>query len=394
MDGIRQRQSGPPVSDRRIAVAELSLASPTLRILRRIRWLGGSGLLVSAYLVREHYEAAHASMCDITRFLSCSRVNQSEYAILFGVPVAVWGLLWNGTVVTVAFQADTLIRRDILKEDGLLKSLLLFLFSWSVMGALSVVYFITAEFLLHAMCIFCTLTHILIVAILYHARRLHKAARIPLTPYEHASRLRWWLIGLAAIAASTIVAFWLPAHLPSFTTKPAPRVAGVSSVSKDTPAAFLGANTTSASFGTNVTSISFLTNATPSSSRSSNDTAAPSRVRNATTPGIARPLRTPAAPVVTAADLARCLTTKGYVMFGSLSCGHCVMQKNMFGPAFRYVAFVDCWVGTGTQKCKANKITGFPTWVRFVGRNETSRHSGSLPLSGLAAMANCSAPTT
>jgi len=33
--------------------------------------------------------------------------------------------------------------------------------------------------------------------------------------------------GLAAIAASTIVAFWLPAHLPSFTTKPAPRVAKV-----------------------------------------------------------------------------------------------------------------------------------------------------------------------
>ena len=53
---------------------------------------------------------------------------------------------------------------------------------------------------------------------------------------------------------------------------------------------------------------------------------------------------------------AKCLTEKGFVMYGSDSCPHCQGLKKEFGDSFKYVAYVNCDVVV----CEG--ISAFPTW--------------------------------
>jgi hypothetical protein len=60
----------------------------------------------------------------------------------------------------------------------------------------------------------------------------------------------------------------------------------------------------------------------------------------------------------------------------------------MFGPAFRYVPYVECSVnGTSetTRECVQAGITGYPTWTFRDG----SRETGALSLERLAAKTGC-----
>ncbi|HLD33356.1 MAG TPA: vitamin K epoxide reductase family protein [Candidatus Nanoarchaeia archaeon] len=54
-----------------------------------------AGFLISLYLTYLHYapEELDASFCNISDFLSCSTVNKSSYATLFGIPVALIGII-------------------------------------------------------------------------------------------------------------------------------------------------------------------------------------------------------------------------------------------------------------------------------------------------------------
>ncbi len=40
--------------------------------------------------------------------------------------------------------------------------------------------------------------------------------------------------------------------------------------------------------------------------------------------------------------LASCLAARKVKMFGSMSCGHCIQQKGMFGTAFEKIPFINC----------------------------------------------------
>jgi uncharacterized membrane protein len=55
------------------------------------------GLAVSAYLAIAHYrnynDIEYKSFCAISRSLNCDTVAQSPYAVVLGVPLAVWGML-------------------------------------------------------------------------------------------------------------------------------------------------------------------------------------------------------------------------------------------------------------------------------------------------------------
>lgn len=89
------------------------------------------------------------------------------------------------------------------------------------------------------------------------------------------------------------------------------------------------------------------------------------------------------AKVVSAEEtLAKCLTQKGIVMYGSIYCGHCKNQKRLFGEAFKYVAYVEC---TENQDiCLDRGIISYPTWI--IGGNA---HPGEMSLNNLATLAGC-----
>ena len=59
--------------------------------------LAFGGLSASTYLSINHYrnytDIGYKSFCAISRAINCDTVSQSAYSILFGVPVAIWGVI-------------------------------------------------------------------------------------------------------------------------------------------------------------------------------------------------------------------------------------------------------------------------------------------------------------
>jgi hypothetical protein len=82
-------------------------------------------------------------------------------------------------------------------------------------------------------------------------------------------------------------------------------------------------------------------------------------------------------------DLAKCITEKGTIMYGTDWCTHCQDQKQKFGASFKYINFVNCDINKET--CDAANITGFPTWVF----SNEARVTGSQTLSYLAERTGC-----
>lgn len=66
------------------------------------------------------------------------------------------------------------------------------------------------------------------------------------------------------------------------------------------------------------------------------------------------------------ADLAKCLTQKGWKMYGAWWCPHCNEQKKMFGKAFQYINYKECYKKGSkreqTKTCKEKNIHTYPTW--------------------------------
>ena len=86
-------------------------------------------------------------------------------------------------------------------------------------------------------------------------------------------------------------------------------------------------------------------------------------------------------------DLAKCLTEKGMVMYGSVTCGHCNTVKSSFGESFQYIDYIECGnniPGSQIELCNERNIRYLPT---FELGNETL--TGSQKLMDLAIWSGC-----
>ena len=64
-------------------------------------------------------------------------------------------------------------------------------------------------------------------------------------------------------------------------------------------------------------------------------------------------------------SLARWLSDRGAVMYGSFRCPHCTTQKELFGKAFRLVPYVECsrdGPGADPELCRSKGVRNYPTW--------------------------------
>jgi hypothetical protein len=87
---------------------------------------------------------------------------------------------------------------------------------------------------------------------------------------------------------------------------------------------------------------------------------------------------------------AKCLAARQVKMYGLYWCTHCEEQKEMFGSAFQYVAYIECGAkGSHTEQpnCVQAGVKNFPTW-QFA----TERHEGVLRLESLSEKSGCSLP--
>ena len=89
----------------------------------------------------------------------------------------------------------------------------------------------------------------------------------------------------------------------------------------------------------------------------------------------------------TLGSFARCLTDKGWTMYGAYSCPHCQNEKAAFGDSFRYVTYIECT--KEPNRCVAAKIDGYPTWITNDGR----RFEGEQGISKLSKMSGCTLVT-
>jgi protein-disulfide isomerase len=114
-----------------------------------------AGLVLSILLEQIHFKlhtnSAFHSFCAIDRTVNCDIVSRSPYAVLFGVPVAAWGIFGYAIAAVVSLWGAS-SRRPLLATGCGLYLAFFFVATSAVLGAVSV-------FLVTAVCILCLGTY-------------------------------------------------------------------------------------------------------------------------------------------------------------------------------------------------------------------------------------------
>jgi uncharacterized membrane protein len=117
------------------------------RLYRRFQFgLSVLGLIISMYLTAYHYTSVVPLACPDTGIINCANVLNSPYAYLFGIPIAVFGVLF------FVVEIYSLLRLG-MDQRFLINSI----------GIGFVAYFIYLEYRIGNICIYCTTVHVIVV---------------------------------------------------------------------------------------------------------------------------------------------------------------------------------------------------------------------------------------
>jgi protein-disulfide isomerase/uncharacterized membrane protein len=189
--------------------------------------LGLLGLAGSAYSL--YLKAAldanpsYKALCDVSSGVSCSAVNASRYASLFGVPLGSYGVVFYAMVVFLGVISPRLRKRSF-ADSSLVVAL------WGLL--FSAYLFIVSKFLVGALCPTCVAIYLVNVALFAAAwaagressfgSRLSNGVRLLLAAPVHLVKGRGTegtlaLVGFVVAAASSVLAltapFWLKERL-------------------------------------------------------------------------------------------------------------------------------------------------------------------------------------
>ena len=106
------------------------------------------GIIDSAYLTYSHYNGTPVA-CPESGVINCSKVLSSPYSAIFGVPLGVFGMIFF------------LIELFMVGKTGY-ENIALF----NIIGIAFVFYLLYAEYVLGAICIYCTVVHALVALLL------------------------------------------------------------------------------------------------------------------------------------------------------------------------------------------------------------------------------------
>lgn len=95
--------------------------------------------------------------CDLTKVISCSKVNLSQYAYFLGIPFSFWGIIYFTLLLIIFWQRK--------KTKKLL-------FWYNLFGVLFIPYFVYAEIQLKTICQFCLVVHLALLISLYISWKL------------------------------------------------------------------------------------------------------------------------------------------------------------------------------------------------------------------------------
>ena len=150
------------------------------RLLNFIFFLSILGIVLSGYLTYIHYSTL-SSPCDFSETFQCSLVNQSKYAEVFGIPVALLGMMgysFLGLVSLVLLKRKFLSKVRANKFLGKLVSVQT-LFVFSIIALIVSLYLTYAEFfLIKAICIWCLISQIIILVIVGFSYKILKLNKL------------------------------------------------------------------------------------------------------------------------------------------------------------------------------------------------------------------------
>jgi protein-disulfide isomerase len=215
-------RSGEALRDRltmaRRSPAPSAAPPASRRALQIALALSVAGIAVALWLARLHVRA-HAgftSACAINDTFNCDRVATSEYSVVLGIPVAIWGIL--GLAVAAALAAMGLARRK--PHPAWPAGLLVVVAAMAV--AASVALAIVSEFLIGSFCVVCAASWTIAVLLLVAAWRAARTAGVGAALRADLGVLRAHPgrtagLAVAGLAALAIVA----AAYPRYWDKPA-----------------------------------------------------------------------------------------------------------------------------------------------------------------------------
>jgi uncharacterized membrane protein len=117
----------------------------------------GAGLAVSVYLTIAHYTQSVTLACPASGTIDCQKVTTSPESMLLGIPVAVLGLVFFAAAAALGTPAAWRARSPMLRTARL---------TLSVLGVCFVARLVYAElFEIDAICLWCTVVHLLAVAL-------------------------------------------------------------------------------------------------------------------------------------------------------------------------------------------------------------------------------------
>jgi uncharacterized membrane protein len=112
---------------------------------------------IASYLTVAHYAAPGALACPDTGVVNCTLVTTSPESVVFGVPLALLGLLWAVAMVGLCTPWAWRARPEWVEWTRLLAT---------GAGALTVVYLVYTElFRIGAICLWCTAMHVTAIAL-------------------------------------------------------------------------------------------------------------------------------------------------------------------------------------------------------------------------------------
>ena len=82
-------------------------------------------------------------------------------------------------------------------------------------------------------------------------------------------------------------------------------------------------------------------------------------------------------------QLAKCLSERGFQMYGSKVCPACDLQREYFGDSFSLVTYTDCLENASI--CKSKNINSYPTWEDKEGKT----YKGAISPEILAQLSGC-----
>ncbi|MDX6308829.1 MAG: hypothetical protein QOI06_1875 [Nocardioidaceae bacterium] len=118
-----------------------------------------AGVAVAGYLTYEHYSASTTLSCPSTGTIDCLKVTTSTYSKVFGIPVALLGLLYFIAITPLCLPVAW--RSPVNAVHGLRAVA-------SLAGVAFVCYLVWAElFRIDAICLWCTGVHIITVLLFF-----------------------------------------------------------------------------------------------------------------------------------------------------------------------------------------------------------------------------------